>query len=83
MPPTIPNKFYKTTVNGLPVYEILPGTNTPYGYSEITRDEFISGQQNELNRLRSLSVDTTKDQSAVQAMINGAMAIQEIGRAHV
>jgi len=36
----IPYKFYKTTVNGKPYVEILPGTNTPPGYQVTTANEF-------------------------------------------
>ena len=32
---TVPLKFYKTTVNGVPSYEVFPSYNTPRGYTSV------------------------------------------------
>ena len=50
MPEETQKKFYKTTVNGRPSYEVLPEVgNVPQGYTPITAGEFQSGLQQQLS----------------------------------
>ncbi len=47
-------QYLKRSINGEDIYSILPyGGNTPYGYTPVSQDEFISGTQKRLAELQA------------------------------
>lgn len=69
----LPNKFYKVVTNGIPSYQVIPFKNAAdeenlikQGFTPITQQEYIAGQQGEIARLNSLGYSSRPD--VVQAI---------------
>ena len=60
---SIPYKLYKTNANGIPTYQILPGTNTPYGWQEATPQEVQDWYKNPSGFYRAGQLSPLKDPS--------------------
>ena len=56
---TIPNKVYKYQVNGVDYFQVLPGTNTPRGSTEVAPEQAITELQSLISKNNQTYIPNT------------------------